>query len=189
LRKIGYKVVQVPIKNCQLNENETIMSLAIPLPVHEISVQLVLLGLKSVGAVRIGITGPSAQDNDGRFKIMELNFASTFVSSSLDEVLAESTTFPITLTKVVNQTDPLASDGLSTYGGIFSSAFNVNSDILFTNETRYTFIYRTATNITVTTTEDNFYVSNLQQPIARQTEIIFHNLLFTIVILKVFGVV
>ncbi|CAF1167403.1 unnamed protein product [Adineta steineri] len=67
LRKIGYKVVQVPIKNCQLNENETIMSLAIPLPVHEISVQLVLLGLKSVGAVRIGITGPSAQDNDGRY--------------------------------------------------------------------------------------------------------------------------
>ncbi|CAF1167385.1 unnamed protein product [Adineta steineri] len=120
---------------------------------------------------------------------MELNFASTFVSSSLDEVLAESTTFPITLTKVVNQTDPLASDGLSTYGGIFSSAFNVNSDILFTNETRYTFIYRTATNITVTTTEDNFYVSNLQQPIARQTEIIFHNLLFTIVILEVFGLV
>ncbi|CAF1167462.1 unnamed protein product [Adineta steineri] len=67
LRNIGYKVVQVPIKNCQLNENETIMSLTIPLPVHEISVQLVLLGLKSVGAVRIGITGPSAQDNDGRY--------------------------------------------------------------------------------------------------------------------------
>jgi hypothetical protein len=30
-------------------------------------------------------------------------------------------------------------------------------------------------------------VSNEQQPIARQTEIIFHNLLFTIVVLELFG--
>ncbi|CAF0839911.1 unnamed protein product [Adineta ricciae] len=189
LRDIGYKTVRLPINNCQLNKNKTIMTLAVALPVHEISVKLVLNGLKTVGAVRIGVSGPSAQADNERFTAMELNFASTFVSSSFDEVLAETTTFPITLTKIVNQTDPLSSNGLSTFSAIFSSSFNVNSDMLFTNETRYTFIYRTATNITVTITEDNFYVSNLQQPIARQTEVIFHNLLFTIVVLEVFGLV
>jgi hypothetical protein len=120
---------------------------------------------------------------------MELNFASTFVSSSLDQVLAESIVFPIELTQIVNQTDPLNSDGLSTFSAIWSYSFSVNSDELFTNESRYTFFYRTQTNISVTIAQNIFYVSNLQQPIARQTEVIFRSLLFTIVVLEVFGLV
>jgi hypothetical protein len=64
---------------------------------------------------------------------------------------------------------------------------SVDSDQLFTNQSRYTFFYRTQTNISVTIGQDIFYISNLQQPIARQTEIIFHCLLFTIVVLEVFG--
>jgi hypothetical protein len=43
---------------------------------------------------------------------------------------------------------------------------------------------RTYTNITI---ESLFYVSNQQQPIARESEIIFRNLLFTIVLLELFG--
>jgi hypothetical protein len=120
---------------------------------------------------------------------MELNFASTFVSSSLDQVLAESIVFPIELTQIVNQTDPLNSDGLSIFSAIWSYSFSVNSDELFTNESRYTFFYRTQTNISVTIAQNIFYVSNLQQPIARQTEVIFRSLLFTIVVLEVFGLV
>jgi hypothetical protein len=120
---------------------------------------------------------------------MDLNFASTFVSSSLDQVLAESTVFSIELTQIVNQTDPLDSDGLSTFSAIWSYSFSVDSDQLFTNESRYTFFYRTQTNISITIGQNIFYVSNLQQPIARQTEVIFHSLLFTIVVLEVFGLI
>lgn len=68
IRNIGYKAVRLPMSNCRLNENKTIMSLSVSLPVHEISVQLVLLGLKTVGAVRIGLSGPSAQAKDGRYE-------------------------------------------------------------------------------------------------------------------------
>jgi hypothetical protein len=120
---------------------------------------------------------------------MDLNFASTFVSSSLDQVLAESTVFSIELTQIVNQTDPLDSDGLSTFSAIWSYSFSVDSDQLFTNESRYTFFYRTQTNISITIDQNIFYISNLQQPIARQTEVIFHSLLFTIVVLEVFGLI
>jgi len=120
---------------------------------------------------------------------MDLNFASTFVSSSLDQVLAESTVFSIELTQIVNQTDPLNSDGLSTFSAIWSYSFSVDSDQLFTNESRYTFFYRTQTNISITIDQNIFYISNLQQPIARQTEVIFHSLLFTIVVLEVFGLI
>jgi hypothetical protein len=110
---------------------------------------------------------------------MELKFASTFVSSSLDQILAPSATFPIVLTPIVNQTAPLNTDG--------SSTFNVIKDELFTNESRYTFFYRTQTNVSVTISQSIFYVSNLQQPIARQAEVIFRCLLFTIVVLEIFG--
>jgi hypothetical protein len=120
---------------------------------------------------------------------MELKFASSFSSSSSDQVLAESTVFPIELTQIVNQTDPLNSDGSPTFSGIWSSSFSVNSDELFTTENRYTFFYRTQTNISVIIGQSIFYISNLQQPIVRQTEIIFHSLIFTIVVLEVFGLV
>ncbi|CAF4058555.1 unnamed protein product, partial [Adineta steineri] len=62
----------------------------------------------------------------------------------------------------------------------------VNSAQLFTNESQYTFFYRTTTNISVTIEQNIFYIGNLQQPIARQTEVMFHSLLFTIVVLEVF---
>jgi len=119
--------------------------------------------------------------------LLDLNFASTFVPSSLDQVLATSSVFAIDLTQIVNQTDPLNSSGLGTFSAIWSYSLSVASDQLFTNQSQYTFFYRTQTNISVTIGEDIFYISNLQQPIARQTEIIFHCLLFTIVVLEVFG--
>jgi hypothetical protein len=118
---------------------------------------------------------------------MELNFASTFLPNSLDEVLAPSTFFKLTLTEIINRTDPLNSDDLPTYSGIWSSSFNVNIDELFSTETRYTLYQRTFTNITISIGESLFYVSNQQKPIARQSEIIFRNLLFTIVLLELFG--
>ena len=43
------------------------------------------------------------------------------------------------------------------------------------------------TNVSVTVSKTVFYVSNVQEPIARQAEIVFRTLLFTIVVLEVFG--
>ena len=93
------------------------------------------------------------------------------------------------MTAIVNETAPLNNDGLAAFSAVWSSSFNVNSDELFTNESRYTFFYRKQTNISVVISESIFYVSNLQQPIARQIEVVFRNLLFTIIVLEVFGLV
>jgi len=68
-RLIGYTVTLVPINTCKMSHNETILSLAILLPVQEISVQLILPGLKTIGAIRIGLSGPSAKSEDGRYEI------------------------------------------------------------------------------------------------------------------------
>jgi hypothetical protein len=57
----------------------------------------------------------------------------------------------------------------------------------FRNHMSSTLFQRTTTNVTVSIVKSIFYVSNVQETIARQTEIIFHNLLFTIVVLELFG--
>jgi hypothetical protein len=118
---------------------------------------------------------------------MGLNFSSNFLPSSLNEVLASSTLFSLELTQIINRTAPLNSEDLSIYSGIWSSSFNVEIDQLFSELTRYSYYQRTYTNLSISIDESVFYVSNVQEPIARQTEIIFHNLLFTIVVLEVFG--
>ncbi|CAM4911287.1 unnamed protein product [Rotaria socialis] len=182
-----YTTIQFPIAWCQTNYNNTTLSLAIVLPVHTISVQLILPGVKTIGAIRVGLSGPSAVEEDGRYTLMELNFASTFTSSSLDQVLAQSTVFPIQLTQIVNETAPLNMNRLPTFSAIWAYSFNLDTTELFQSESEYTFFYRSQTNISIIIGQNTFYIKNLQQPIVQETEVIFHDLLFTIVVLEVFG--
>ncbi|CAF5217830.1 unnamed protein product, partial [Rotaria magnacalcarata] len=60
--------------------------------------------------------------------LLELNFPSTFVSSSCDESLAPTNSFIIGLTAIVNQTDPLNSDDWPIFNVIWSSSFDVITD-------------------------------------------------------------
>ena len=63
----------------------------------------------------------------------------------------------------------------------------MKTDELFAAETRHSFFKRVQTNVSVSISKTVFYVSNVQEPIARQAEIVFRTLLFTIVVLEVFG--
>jgi hypothetical protein len=180
-------ITQLNILNCQTSQNKSILSLIIPLPVHNIDLTVTLTGIKTIGGIRVSLNGSSVISDDFRYTLMEVNFASTFVPNSLDEVLSPSTFFTLTLTPIINRTDPLNSNDFPTYSGIWSSSFNVNKDELFSEETRYTLYQRTYTNVTISIVESLFYVSNQEKPIARQSEIIFRNLLFTIVLLELFG--
>lgn len=66
LRLTGYQHTPLPISTCEKTHNETILSLGIQLPAHVINVQLVLTGLKTIGAIRVGLYGPPASLEDGR---------------------------------------------------------------------------------------------------------------------------
>jgi hypothetical protein len=91
------------------------------------------------------------------------------------------------MSQIVNQTNPLDSDGLTIYSAIWFATYTARIDELFVSEDRYSFFTRTQTNLSATISESIYYVKNTQEPIARQTEVIFHNLLFTIVVLELFG--
>lgn len=65
-RVIDYVLVPLSISKCETSYNDSILSLTIPLPSHDIAVQLVLPGLQTVGGIRLGLFGPSAISEDGR---------------------------------------------------------------------------------------------------------------------------
>ena len=66
LRSSGYQHTSLPISTCEKTHNGTILSLGIQLPAHVINIQLVLPGLKTIGAIRVGLHGPPAALEDGR---------------------------------------------------------------------------------------------------------------------------
>ena len=63
---IDYTLLQLPITKCETSYNGSILSLTIALPAHDIIVQLILPGVRTVGAIRLGLAGPPAVKEDGR---------------------------------------------------------------------------------------------------------------------------
>jgi hypothetical protein len=94
----------------------------------------------------------------------------------------------IAITKIINETKPMVGEE-SDYGGIYVPTFTVDMNSLFLSNGQYITTESTLTILTIAITETPYYVKNLQEPIARQPEIIFRNLLFTVVCLEIFGLV
>ncbi|CAF0882448.1 unnamed protein product [Adineta steineri] len=186
-RIISYAFINLSISSCTMHYNNSIVSLSILLPSHNMNMQVTLPGLRTVGAIRVGLTGPAATYEDRRYTLLALNVSSVFIPTSFNNVLAPSTEYTLQLSEIVNQTDPLNVNDLSKYSATWFATYDVRTDELFTQQNRYSFFQRSQTNLTITIEEDVYYVKNVQQPIARQTEVIFHNLLFTIVVLELFG--
>jgi hypothetical protein len=137
-----------------------------------------------MGAIRIGLTGPGYVN--GSYELKELNFHQSYSKNGY----ALSRTLPVTIamTKVINETKPMVGDE-SEFSGIYIPTFTVDMNSLFISNAQYVVSALTSTTLNIDITETPYYVKNLQEPIARQSEIIFRNLLFTVVCLEIFGLV
>ena len=94
--------------------------------------------------------------------------------------------FIIYMTGVINETAPLNFHDQPIFSTGWSPQLQTNMDDIFTVESRYSFYRRKNTVVSISLTEVLYFVHNIQEPIARRSEIIFRNLLFTIVVLEVF---
>lgn len=65
-RFLGSKLTILPISACKSSYNESILSLAIVLSSQETGIQLVLPGSRTIGAIRLGLSGPSVISIDQR---------------------------------------------------------------------------------------------------------------------------
>jgi hypothetical protein len=165
------------------NVNYT-LTLSIPLPYQRISVQVFLADPNTMGAIRIGLSGPG--QHDGSFTLKELAFYQPY--SKVGYMLSRTLPVAIALTKVINETKPMVGEQ-SEFSGIYIPTFTIDMNSLFISNDQYVVSALTMTTLTIVITETPYYIKNLQEPIARQSEVIFRDLLFTVVCLEIFGLV
>lgn len=179
--------------NCS-TKTASILSFTAPLQSHTISVQFNLTDnywANTVGALRLGLTGPSFVDSS--YTIRALEFYQLFFISNA--TIGQFPKFHIQLTKIINETQSLkSSDTGNTYSGLFIPALfeshpssSLSDETHFAQNGNYLRYVQTHTLVTVEIDELSTYVKNLQEPIARQAEIIFHTLLFTMLCIEIFA--
>ncbi|CAF4714773.1 unnamed protein product [Rotaria sp. Silwood2] len=168
--------------NCQ--NIDSILSLSIPLPHQHISVEITLAQVQTIGALRIGVSGDKHEEDS--YKLQELNFYGSF--SKNGSVLAQILPVSLTLTKVINETLSMKGEK-SNFSGIYIPTYTIDLNNLFISRDQYIRSTSQAIILSIVLSETPYYVKNQQQPIAKQPEIIFHNVLFTVVCLEIFGLI
>ncbi|CAF1118135.1 unnamed protein product [Adineta ricciae] len=168
--------------NCD-NINYT-LTLSIPLPYQHISVQIYIADVRTIGAIRVGLFGQ--EQSSENYALKQLKFYQPFHKNG--NILARNLPIALALTKVINET--LAIDGGDPiFSGIYIPTFTVDYNSLFFTEDQFIRSTLTLTTLTLVITETPYYVKNLQQPIAKPSEIVFQNLLFITVCLELFGLI
>ena len=164
--------------------SDYVLTLHITLPFQLVSVQIDIADVRTIGALRLGLTGHG--HTDGHYNLEDLHFYRTF--SKDGQILARTLPIPLAVTKVINETKPIEGEE-ADFDGIIIPTFALDTDSLFLTKDQYARTSLTMTTLTIAISETPFYVKNLQEPIARISEIVFRNLLFTIVCLEIFGLV
>ncbi|UJR28926.1 hypothetical protein I4U23_010145 [Adineta vaga] len=145
------------------NINAT-LTLSVPLPYQHISVKVFLEDTKVMGAIRIGFSAHGR--NEEKYSLLSLDFSQSFWKN--EYVLSREE---------------------SDFGGIYIPTFTVDMNSLFVSNDQYVRSSATITTLAIVISETPYYVKNVQQPIARKSEVIFRNLLFTVVCLEIFGLI
>ena len=185
---VGSGSTSTPVSafTCVVREPGSI-SIETVLPSHTSTLAFTLAGAQLVGGVRLSISGEAEEEEEEEYV---QNLRQVYASSSLqraDETLQKTTEMGITLTKVINVTDPLAEGDQGTVSGLWVPVFPSETDELFMSETAYLASTSSAFTISVSVSESLYWVANEQQPITRTAEAAFKTLLYIIMLLEVFG--
>ena len=164
--------------------NNGILHSSVNLTTHQAQIQFNVSSESMAGAIRIGLTGPSK--TDANYNVQELNFSQVFYYNG--RTLTQSPTITLEMVRMINETQPLANDGETQYSAIWIPIFIANYDQMFYTEELFN-KYHTESNtiLTVQLSEASYYVSNVQEPIAKLTEVIFTDILFSTMCIELFA--
>jgi hypothetical protein len=171
--------------------NRSILTLSTILESHTISLQYNFDSASSIGGFRVSLYGKQLEamnaSSNSNYLVRELNFIQPFLV--YNETLAYDPNIEFQLTRIINETDPLDNSGAYYYSALWSPVSTTSTSDLFFTYDDYIYYGLLKTSFSISLSEMTYYVMNVQQPIVKQAEIIFHNLLFTIVCFELFGLV
>jgi hypothetical protein len=164
--------------NCSIQSNNATLVVSTSLPSHQTIMQYNLTGPYFIGGIRVCFAGIASTVDP--YNLRQFDFCQFF--STVNQTLASLPYVSVQMTKVINRTAAFSSNDPIRYAGLWLPTLTIqplSDQLLYHQQGDYLryLIYQTVLVIDVS--ETNFYVKNTQEPIARQTEIIFHTVLFT----------
>ena len=136
----------------------------------------------------ICLHGIGSISNSSTYKLQELDYCDSFFTD--DQTLGKAVEIEFALTKVINKTEYLDYSGSSNYSGIWiptSSHGSLNDQLTYQQRGPFLRYLSTQNTVFITFLETKFYMMNEEKPIARNGEILFHNILFTTTIIGLFA--
>jgi hypothetical protein len=183
------KDTPLDLKVSSCDDSNNTLSIAIVLPSHGMNIQITLADRNTIGALHMRLEGSGVDEEnealEAAYTLAELAFAQTFTVAG--RLLTQQPSCTLQLIKVINQTYPLSEGGTTQFNGIWLPSFSANLDQMFVDESEYMHATSSNTILSITIDETPYYMQNIQKPITDEAELIFTNLLFTIVCLEIFG--
>jgi len=183
------KDINLPMSISSCTDHGSSLSISLLLPSHSISLQVLLTGTNTIGGVRIGLQAPGVDTENetlnAAYSLKDLVFAQVLLLSN--RVLTQQPSCTLQLTSLINRTYPLNADGTTQLSALWLPVFSGSLDEMFVDESEYKYATSSSTALSIVISEASYYMMNTQRPIADGDEIIFTNLLFTILCLEIFG--
>ncbi|UJR29531.1 hypothetical protein I4U23_010748 [Adineta vaga] len=182
----GINYLLLPVTSCIRQLDNATLSVTFSLLEHRTNVQLNITGSYFIGGMRLCLRSPGFIE--GVHRLETLDMCKLFFTPN--ETLARMTTLHMVLIKVINETKPLKIGSKTYYNGRWAPTFAENffSDKSIYEQDGYYLRYISKrTIISITLSEQPFYLQNTQQPIVRRAELAFHTLLFCTLIIELFG--
>ncbi|CAF1626652.1 unnamed protein product [Adineta ricciae] len=173
---------------CSYDRNLSILSLSTILPEHLITLQFDLIGPYFVGAIRLCFSAPSDTRDEEKYTLQQLEFCQLFYVNN--QTLTMNPIFAVKMTKIVNETAGFTVADDNTFSGRWIPSLTIDTltdTLLFDENGEYIRYLFDRFTLLIEITESEFFVKNIQEPIARHTEIVLHTILFSIVFLDLFG--
>ncbi|CAM4967420.1 unnamed protein product [Rotaria socialis] len=186
---IQIKDINLPLPISSCNSSYGSLSLAAILPSHGVNLQFLLAGINTIGGVRLALEGSGTQQKNDilqvSYTLVDVEFAQAFSAPGL--LLTQQPSLTLQLTKVINRTYPLTEGGQTQLNGIWMPYVSTDINQIFVNENQYIYAISSNTILSLVISETPYYVLNTQQPIVDEAELIFTNVLFTILCMEIFG--
>lgn len=182
---LGTKYVPIA-SDCQQSTSDAITSVTFPLPSHQTTVQINMTGPYWIGAIRLCIRGQGQENVSSTLR--ELDFCQVYTTPN--EAIGRLTNIPITFIKNINMTQALDTKDPTLYSGLWMPTFttvSLSDEAYYTEFGNYLRYTSSLTILQVVLDERPFFIKNIQQPIVRTAELIFHGLLFTSLCIELFA--
>ncbi|CAF0997256.1 unnamed protein product [Adineta steineri] len=172
------------IPNCIYTNG--ILSAHVRLSYHKVIIKWIFNDIAFIGGIRINLLAD--EEHYEMYQLKELDYSQT-IFDYFNRTLSQTMAIHLELTKAINETESLTGYK-SKFSGIWNPNFVVDENHMFISSEDYiTSVDLTSTTLTMFISETSYYIKNRQLPIAKLREIVFHNLLFTIVSLDIFRLI